>query len=99
MRFFKMSNRIFDYPLSPNGFVVYAYLLSRANILQAVVVGYKSIAAACKIDPKTACRAIDELTSHKLVSKENRYNILGKAKNKYILSKPQGSWFKVEYDL
>lgn len=99
MRFFKMANRIFDYHLSPNGFMVYSYLLSRINVLQAVVISYKVIAAACNIDPKTACRGIDELTAQGLITKENRYNILGRVKNKYIVNKLSGGWFKVEYNV
>lgn len=99
MRFFKMANQIFDYPLTPNGFQVYSYLLSRINLLQTVIIGYQAIADACHIDPKTACRAIDELTSLNLITKEHRYNVLGYSKNKYVVKKPHGGWFKVEYSI
>ena len=97
MRFFKMANRIFDYPLSPKGFIVYSYLISRVNILQTIVISYQAISEACHIDPKTACKAVDELTSQELITKEHRYNILGYAKNKYMVNKLSGGWFKVEH--
>ena len=97
MRFFKMANHIFDYPLSPKGFIVYSYLISRVNILQTIVISYQAISKVCHIDPKTACKAVEELTSQELITKERRYNILGYAKNKYIVNKLSGGWFKVEH--
>lgn len=98
MRFFKIPNQIFDYPLSPKGFMVYSYLVSRMNAFQSVVISYQAISDACHMDPKTACSAINELISYKLVIKEHRYNIDGYSKNKYTLNKLSGRWFKVEYD-
>lgn len=99
MRFFKISNRIFDYPLSPKGFMVYSYLVSRMNVFQSVVISYQAISDTCHIDPKTAYSAINELTSYNLIVKEHRYNIVGYAKNKYTLNRLSGGWFKVEYDV
>ena len=96
MRFFKMANCIFNYSLSPKGFIVYSYLISRMNVLQTIVISYQAIAEACHIDPKTACKAVDELTSRELIIKEHRYNIIGYAKNKYTVKKLAGGWFMVE---
>jgi hypothetical protein len=99
MRFFKLANCIFDYPLSPKGFIVYTYLLGHSNVLHTVVKGYKEIAVACHMDAKTACSAIEELVSQGLVIKESRFNFLGRARNKYTVKKLTGGWFKVEYKL
>lgn len=99
MRFFKMANQIFDYQLSPNGFKVYCLLASRKNCLNASILSYQAIADSCGIDSKTARRAIDELMSRELIVKEHRYNILGYAKNKYIIKSLSGKWFKIEYRL
>lgn len=96
MRFIKMPNNIFDYPLSPNGFRVYTFLISRVNALQTVVISYEKIAEACYITSKTAFKAIDELEAQGLVHKEHRYNILGYAKNKYFVNRLPGRWFKVD---
>ena len=97
MHFFKMPNSIFDYKLSSKSIFVYAYLLSRMNALRAITISYKTIAENCHMDNKTAISAVNELESRRLISKETRHDYRGKLKNKYILNKLSGGWFKAEY--
>jgi hypothetical protein len=92
-----MANLIFDYQLSPNGFRVFCLLSGWKNCFSTVVTSYQAIADACSIDAKTACRAVNELTTKELLVKEHRYNIRGYAKNKYTVRTLPGGWFKVEY--
>lgn len=99
MRFFKMPNKIFDFGLSPKAIFVYAFLLSRTNVLSAVTASYDNIADNCHMDRKTAQRAISELSEHDLINKEGRHTYTGKLKNKYWVANLTGGWFKTEYQI
>lgn len=99
MRFFKIANRIFDYQLSPASFLVYSFLSSKKNCFGSITISYQAIAEGCNMNPKTACRAINELIGHQLIAKEQRYNFIGYAKNRYLVNTLTGGWFKMEYQL
>ena len=94
-----MPNSIFDYKLAPKAVFVYAYLVSRMNALHAVTVSYKTISDNCHMDSKTAFHAVKELESSRLIAKETRHDYRGKLKNKYIVNKLAGGWFKGEYQV
>ena len=96
MRFVKIPNSIFQKNLSANAFRVYAYLLSRSNVLHTATVSYELIAHACGIAPKTAYNAVSELVSKGLVYKEHRYGSIGYAQNKYSVEQLPGGWFKAD---
>lgn len=99
MRFFKMPNRIFSYPLTPKSIMVYAYISSRMNSLHAAVLSYDDIAQGCRMDRKTAGQAVKELVQNQLIEKKARRNYRGKLKNQYMVGGLSGGWFKVEYQL
>ncbi len=97
--FFKMSNQIFDYNLTPKALFVYAYLSSKVNCLQSTNATYAQISRACNIDAKTVRAAVTELERIGLVTKQNRYNVRGYIANRYYVKNlvhNNKSWFKVE---
>lgn len=98
--FIKMSNKIFDYNLSPKAFRVYTYLLS-VSTHQKAVVKYDTIASACGISARTAFDAVRELIGAKLVTKRNQYGYNGFTANKYYLANltKTGGWFKIARDV
>lgn len=96
--FFKMSNSIFEYKLSPKAFIVFTFLSCKVNILQSVAIKHDDIAIHCNICRQSVITAIHELEVRKLVTKQNRYNFIGFKSNRYyvknlVMSK---GWFKVE---
>jgi len=100
--FIKMSNDIFNYGLTPKALFVYAYLMSKVNLLQATSATYQSISSACNMDTKTAQVAINELVSKELITKRNKYNARGYMANRYYvkhLVKDNKNWFKVEREV
>lgn len=98
--FIKMSNRIFDYKLTPKAFRVYAYMLSISTRHQTVI-KYDTIASACGISARTAFDAVKELIVARLVTKRNQYGYNGYAANKYYLANltKTGGWFKIARDV
>lgn len=99
--FFKMSNRVFDYKLSPKAFVVYAYMCNKSNRFDCLIAKCEDIAVACNLCRQSVMSAIAELERVNLVIKNNRYNALGyKASSfsvKTLLEKK--GWFRIEREL
>lgn len=60
-RFFKMSNAIFCYELSPVQLAVYCYLVCCAGSKEKCWPAMKTIAACCGCSVNTARKAVDEL--------------------------------------
>lgn len=100
--FVKVSNKIFDYNLSPKALFVYAYLCSRVSCLQTTTVKLDTISKACSMDVKTITSAVTELEEHKLVCKQNRYNSRGYLANRYYVTnivENNNRWFKLDREV
>lgn len=100
--FIKMSNKIFDYNLSPKALFVYTFLCNKVNCLRSTTATYQQISTACNIDSKTVKTAISELKNKGLVTKQNRFNSRGFLANRYYvknLVQNNKSWFKIEREV
>lgn len=99
--FFKMSNTIFSYDLSPKAFVVYAYFCNAQNRFGSVIAKCEDIARACNICRQSVMTAITELEEHSLVTKHNRYNALGYKSSSFSVTNivAKKGWFRVEREL
>lgn len=60
-RFFKLSNAMFIYGLTPGQFMVYSYLVSCAGSRGRCWPSMQTIAANCSCSPTTARAAVQEL--------------------------------------
>lgn len=100
MSFIKVSNKIFDYQLSPKAIYVYLYLFSCRSRLQTVNDrSLSSIAAYCGMSVRSTQSAIAELTDKSLVIKEHcvkERNFTDK--NRYFVTdiSTKKGWFKLD---
>lgn len=99
--FFKMSNTIFSYDLSPKAFIVYAYFCNKKNRFGCVIAKCEDIAKACNLCRQSVMTAIVELEERELVTKHNRYNSLGYKSSSFSVTNlvSKKGWFKVEREL
>jgi len=71
--FFKMSNALFCYGLTPIQLAVYSYLVSRAGQKERCWPSMKTIAACCSCSKNAARAAIDELERHGFIRRVATY--------------------------
>lgn len=106
MRFIKVSNKIFEYKLTPKAFYVYCYLLTKVKGNKTIL-GYDDIAMYCHMSKKTAISSIAELKERGLVEKQYRHNDIGFIRNRYIVKNIVDkddknrdiNWFKIDYEV
>ena len=72
-RFFKLSNALFCYHLTPTQFTVYSYLVSSAGQKEKCWPAMKTIAANCGCSVNAARTAIDVLEERGFIRRVKRY--------------------------
>lgn len=72
-RYFKLSNAIFCYRLTPIQFAVYSYLVSCAGQKEKCWPGMKTIASHCSCSENAARSAIGKLVELGFIHKTSRY--------------------------
>ena len=72
-RFFKLSNALFCYHLTPIQFVVYSFLVSSAGQKGKCWPSMKTIAASCGCSQNAAREAIAVLEQHEFIRRVERY--------------------------
>jgi len=83
---FFMSNHIFDYPLSPVEFSVYAYLCRcRSSKSGTCFPSFGTIAGACNISKRSVSSALNRLEELQLIQRENQFRERRQTSNLYTL--------------
>ena len=72
-RFFKLSNALFCYHLTPIQFTVYSFLVSSAGQKEKCWPSVKTIAANCRCSETAAREAIAVLERHGFIRRVKRY--------------------------
>lgn len=75
--YFKMSNAIFCYGLTPIQYTVYSYLVSCAGQKEKCWPSVRKIASNCGCSPNAARAALSALTKRGFISKESRFQYSG----------------------
>lgn len=87
---FFMSNHIFDYPLSPVEFSVYAYLCRCRNSKSGTCFpSFSKIATACNISKRSVSNALNQLEGLRIIQRENQFRERRQTSNLYTLPKLQ----------
>ena len=87
---FFMSNHIFDYPLSPMEFSVYAYLCRCRNSKSGTCFpSFQTIARACNISKRSVSNALNRLEELRLIHRENQFRDRRQTSNLYTLPEVQ----------
>ena len=83
---FFMSNHIFDYPLSPVEFSVYAYLCRcRSSKSGTCFPSFSKIAGACNISKRSVSNALNQLEELQLIQRENQFRERRQTSNLYTM--------------
>ena len=72
-RFFKLSNALFSYHLTPIQFTVYSFLVSSAGQKENCWPSMKTIAASCRCSQNAARGAISVLEQRGFIRRVKRY--------------------------
>lgn len=73
MKFFTMSNNIFNINLTPNEFLVYSYLCFRQGQSPSIILKTKLIGTKLNLTRPTILKAISGLIYKNLITKKKRY--------------------------
>ena len=88
-RFFKLSNAMFGYGLTPVQFMVYGYLVCCAGSRSTCWPSMQTIAANCNCSPTTARAAVQELKRRGFINYvptyERRYGQNRQTNNTYFI--------------
>ena len=96
--FVKVSNKIFEYNLSPKSFMVYVFLCSKVSVSRNIVIKCGTIASYCNICRQSVMTAIKELEDKHLISKYNRFGSFGYKSSLFNVKNIVATkgWFRVE---
>lgn len=90
--YYKMSNSIFGYGLTPIQFTVFSYLVCAGGRKEVSWYSVKSIAACCSCSEETARKALHELAEMKFIEIEPRFldkhGVRRQTSNNYYILKP-----------